>query len=210
MLTMTRRIVIRSDSDSMSPRECDNVGTMVCWHRRYTLGDEQPKVSDREWLLKLADELVGGFKTDIENVSDANIVRVLDKYVCASLPLYLYDHSGITMNTTGFACRWDSGRVGWIYVTWELARRKWTGSDDEIRAAAIACLLSEVKVYDQYISNEVYRFVVEQYDQDDGVWVEVDACGGFYGSDPRENGMLEHWDEETRAHFEQCGVVNEI
>ena len=32
------------------------------------------------------------------------------------LPLYLYDHSGITMNTTGFSCPWDSGQVGWIYA----------------------------------------------------------------------------------------------
>ena len=26
-------------------------------------------------------------------------------------PLYLYDHGGITMNTTGFSCSWDSGQV---------------------------------------------------------------------------------------------------
>ena len=29
---------------------------------------------------------------------------VEDNVVC--LPLYLYDHGGITMNTTGFACSW--------------------------------------------------------------------------------------------------------
>ena len=32
------------------------------------------------------------------------------------LPLYLYDHSGISMKTTPFSCQWDSGQVGWIYV----------------------------------------------------------------------------------------------
>ena len=30
---------------------------------------------------------------------------------------FIYDHSGITMNTTGFSCPWDSGQVGWIYCS---------------------------------------------------------------------------------------------
>lgn len=33
------------------------------------------------------------------------------------LPLYLYDHSGITMKTSGFSCPWDSGQVGFIYAS---------------------------------------------------------------------------------------------
>ena len=210
MLTITKRIVIRPDSDPLSPRDDDNVGTMVCWHRRYKLGDEQPKGSSREWLLRLADQLVGGFGTDVDDVSDEHITRVIEKHICVKLPLYLYDHSGITMNTTGFSCKWDSGQVGWIYATWEKARHEWSGSDEEIRAQAVECLLSEVKVYDQYISNEAYGFVIEQYDADTDEWNETEACWGFYGSDPRENGMLEHWDAETKAHFERHGVVNEL
>ena len=34
---------IYTDEDAANPRtEFDNVGTMVCWHRGYNLGDEQP------------------------------------------------------------------------------------------------------------------------------------------------------------------------
>lgn len=47
---------IRSGQDDSpeSPREWDNVGTMVCWHRHYKLGDEQPKEDATDYLLKLA------------------------------------------------------------------------------------------------------------------------------------------------------------
>jgi len=40
---------------------------------------------------------------------------VKDYYVI--LPVYIYDHSGITLNTVGFSDPWDSGQVGWIYAS---------------------------------------------------------------------------------------------
>jgi hypothetical protein len=33
------KIKIVFDEDIWSPRDWDNLGTMVCWHRRYKLGD---------------------------------------------------------------------------------------------------------------------------------------------------------------------------
>ena len=35
------RIRIMPDYDPSSPREWDNLGIMICSHRRYNLGDEQ-------------------------------------------------------------------------------------------------------------------------------------------------------------------------
>ena len=45
---------------------------------------------------------------------------ISEKYLM--LPLYLYDHSGLAMSTESFSGRaphaeWDSGQVGWIYVS---------------------------------------------------------------------------------------------
>ena len=34
-------ITLDYDEDAESSREWDNLFTMVCWHRRYNLGDEQ-------------------------------------------------------------------------------------------------------------------------------------------------------------------------
>ena len=49
-----------------------------------------------------------------------------------ALPLYLYDHSGITMNTSGFSCPWDSGQVGWIYCTKKRFREETGYTEDEL------------------------------------------------------------------------------
>ena len=113
------RLEVIIDTYPESPRAWDNLTTMVCSHRRYDLGDEQAKNIDEysswdEWLQGEVYDLYGGE----------------DNVVC--LPLYLYDHSGITMNTTGFACSWDSGQVGWIYATKEKLRKETGYSDKEL------------------------------------------------------------------------------
>jgi hypothetical protein len=113
------RLEIMQDSCPESPREWDNIGTMVCSHRRYDLGDEQAKniaeySSWDEWLQGEVYDLYGGE----------------DNVVC--LPLYLYDHSGITMNTTGFSCPWDSGQVGWIYATKQKFRDETGYTEEEL------------------------------------------------------------------------------
>ena len=41
------------------------------------------------------------------------------------LPVYLYDHSGITLNTSGFSCGWDSGQVGWIVAEFDKVREQY-------------------------------------------------------------------------------------
>lgn len=98
---------LSKDEDPENPREWDNIGTMVYAHGRYTLGDKQEYNSD-DVLTNIADDL--GIDTDAFNEGEMDEQEVI-------LPLYLYDHSGITMNTTGFSDRWDSGQVGFIYAS---------------------------------------------------------------------------------------------
>ena len=122
------------------------------------------------------------------------------------LPLYLYDHSGITMNTEGFSCRWDSGQVGWIVCDLKTATENFPGTtgwdspvewhDEEtitLKEATERNLKSEVKTYDQYISGEVYGFIVQEWEGCEccgrGDWNDVDSCWAFFGSDPEQNGM---------------------
>lgn len=116
------RLNICIDEIPQNPREWDNLGTMVCGHRRYNLGDEQAKNTElyNSWEEWLENEVIK------PNGSRNNVVV---------LPLYLYDHSGITMNTTGFSCPWDSGQVGWIYCTKERFRKETGYTEDELFSA---------------------------------------------------------------------------
>ena len=176
-------VEIHTDEDPPNPRkEWDNAGVMCCEHRRYDLGDggmdllfdaleadsrwdetelnlpddeEMPEPEDYQALLDLAQEWA----------EKKDFVRY------TILPLYLYDHSGITMNTTGFSCPWDSGQVGIIFMTPQ-ARCNERFTEEE----AEKYLRGEVEAYDQYLTGDVYGFIVKDKDDE-----ELDSCWGFFG-----------------------------
>lgn len=148
------KLEVFRDEYAESPRTWDNLGTMVCWHRRYSLGDKHDYEDPQEF--KESDEYKNAF---------------------VILPLYLYDHTGITMSNSDFGDRFDSGQVGYIYVTKEQAQKEYHCELDERLADFIReRLVDETRIYDQYLQGDCYAFKIM-----DEQGEEVDACGGFFG-----------------------------
>lgn len=120
----------------MNPREDDNLGLMICSHKRYNLGDKHD------------------FNFDNHNNWDEAENAIKKQYdVAVILPLYLYDHSGITMATKPFSCRWDSGQVGFIVVSKKKIRDEYKVKriSNELIKKVTKVLEAEVKGYDNYI-----------------------------------------------------------
>lgn len=151
-----------------SPRYWDNLTTMVCFHNRYDLGDMH-NYNQKDYSSW------GELREAIEN----------DHEVLAIEPLFLYDHSGLSLKTHkhGYHGDWDCGQVGWVFITEE--RRKYIGAPlDSLERQ----LLDEVEIYDKYLSGEVYGFRLYERKEvypdgkevDCAEWEEVDSCWGFY------------------------------
>ena len=143
-------IKITQDSDPENPREWDTSGIMVCSHRRYNLGDQQ--IADPiDWLEKMLKRKARGIYNQerLLELEEAFFKR----YV--ALPLYLYDHSGLSISTKPFSCPWDSGQVGYIYITHKEAKdwRDVFGYTDEQMKKL---LIEEVAEYDHYLEGDVY------------------------------------------------------
>lgn len=128
-----------------SPREWDNAGTMAIYHRHYNFGD----------------------KLEFSNTDD------LDEYLASglvyALPIYMYEHGAVTISTSPFSCAWDSGQVGYIYMTKEKAKAE--GLSDPL-----AILENEVSLMDSYLRGEVFFYRICDADGQ-----ELDSCGGFLG-----------------------------
>lgn len=114
-----------------------------------------------------------------------------------ALPLFLYDHSGITMSCSPFSCGWDSGQVGLIYVpvsTIEKSCGKNPGNPSQTwEERTVEILEGEVATYDAYLTGQIFCFIVEEgktYTAEDGDtlidWNIVDSCGGFFDEDECE------------------------
>jgi hypothetical protein len=129
---------------------------MVCFHGRYNLGDK----------TDLKPEQFSGWDELEEHLKEECKATHI-------LPLFLYEHGNITMNTSGFHCPWDSGQVGFIYATEETIKE--SGVNPE---GVDKWLQEEVKIYDQYLCGDVYGYIIEDTEGN-----HVDSCWGFYGHD---------------------------
>ncbi len=96
------------------------------------------------------------------------------------LPIYMYEHSGIALNTTGFSCNWDSGQLGFIYVTKEKVREcfKVKKVTKKILKLVEENLISEIETYSKYINGEGYYWAT--YNEDNEI---EDSCGGYYSEE---------------------------
>ena len=158
------------------------MGVMWCEHSNYQLGHDKAQ----EILLSYCFEHDSSFKRlcDSREVEKADIVKSLKKLNCVILPLYLLDHSGLSMSISAFSCPWDSGAVGLMVATPQMIRERFgiKNITKKRRAQAIASLTTQVKEYDDYLTGNVYGFEV------------VDETGnvyGFYGCNHGESGLLE-------------------
>lgn len=188
-------------------REWDNLGTMVCKHGRYDLGDN---INFKPWQASSWEEYMAEYFQDTYSVIDEfgnydtyeRDIKKIWKWIDANvvwLPLYLYDHSGITMSCGSFRCGWDSGQVGFIYCTKETILKEYGGKilTKKLKERIALYLEGEVETYDQYLTGDVYGFVLEKWNPEPGIgWEETESCWGFFGSDPKENGMLEYIPKE--------------
>lgn len=136
---------IRRDDDPLNPRdEIDHLCVMMCWHRNCVLGDRCSMQGGwpqgfrrKEFLLK---ELGPG------------VVK----------PLYLYEHSDMTISLSPFGDPFDSGQVGWIYCSYKKAEKEFGKLSKRKLDVKIAELMQrEVEEYDQYLTGDVWTGCVE-------------------------------------------------
>lgn len=173
---MPSTLRVLRDLDPMSPRDWDNLGIILTWHRRYRLGDVQPKVSPSEWLSS----------------------RMRENAVI--LPVYMYDHSGLSLSTTPFSCRWDSGQLGYIYAPRAqiLETYKVSRISKKLRKTVESALRAEVLVYHQYLQGDAWGYVFEKEGK------ETDSCWGFFGETLEETGMKDSVPAEALPLLEQA------
>ena len=150
---------------------------MVCFHGRYNLGDKHDYNHN-----------------DYDNWDEMleDIIRK-ENPICIK-PLYLYDHSGITISTSSFCDRWDSGQVGFIFIRKEDIKKEFGKKriTKELKERSEKMIECEVKEYDDYLRGDVYYMKLYENDE------EVDSFGEFYGDNFWTNGMSDNLNDDIQ------------
>lgn len=176
------KIEIEQEEYPMNPRSNDNISKMVCFHRRYNLGDNHNYKHENydSW-----DEM------------EKDIIRK-EKTACI-IRLFLYDHSGITISTTSFNDRWDSGTVGFIFITKKDLRKNFLKKrlSKKLIERCNSIIEGEVYEYDSYLRGDVYT--MSTYENNE----LIDCIGEFYGDNFWENGMSSNVSKEMITELKE-------
>lgn len=169
-------ITIEHDQYTSSPREWDNLGTMVSFHSRYTLGDKT-EFKDHTALME--------YITETQSIW---------------LSVFLMDHSGLSLSSGDFGCRWDSGQVGMIFVTREKILENYGDTTQATLDKVTSILKAEIEDYNRFLSGDIFTYTVTRGNTcktcEHTETEHVDGCGGFYGMEDAIDAAKESIDAE--------------
>ena len=208
------RLVIEQDEFPEDPRSWDNLETMLCCHREYHLGDCNSNKETEEQLAEICRKY-GKSDEEIDEMTFAEEVQfILDQDDVCGLPLWLYDHSGISISTDR-VCPWDSSLVGLIFVEKDFfIEHTCITNEENWKKEAKGMLEDKIEVYNYFLQGNVYMWtlyepVVVIRQSMDGKELSrkideegkiVDSMSGFY--DPTLEDVEEYFDFEI-AEIEQ-------
>lgn len=206
-------LTVETDDYPEDPREWDNLCTMVCWHRRYRLGDKHDFDNMWYFLQDLCEHLLN---IDCEDMNEEEMFqKLVDSNKILIKPINMYEHSGITVSTSNgypYNDRWDAGCVGFIYVTKDRVFKECGNiTEENWEDCADKHIEGEMETYDNYLQGNVYWFrltkkvikqdkcphcgeVIREYEDEE----EIDNCGGFYGDCIEENGILDNINNDIK------------
>jgi hypothetical protein len=156
-----------------SPGEFSNMAHMVCFHRRMMLGDADHGINPDSFT----------------SWSELEQYLINERGAYLICPLSIYDHSGVTIFIGCPSDPWDSGQVGFVYVTKDDILHEYGEVTPETERLARRVIEGEVETYDRYLRGEVYGYEIFE----NGKF--YDSCWGFY-CEPKEI-PAEIWNEGT-------------
>jgi len=207
-------IEIDFDPQPQDPLEYEDGVTLVCSHRRYNLGTEQfpshlvnANSNFEDLFYSYIQE-----KYDLEDATEEEVDKFIKDNIYY-LPLYLYDHSGITMNTTGFCSGWDSGQVGYIYMDTDDIKN-WYQVDKVTKEEidkAYSAMESIVKSYDRYLTGQIFGYIIRDADDTviESIWgyeYEKDAIADAKRTIDGDIDAARHKKQEKLKKYIKSGV----
>ena len=170
------------DPDADSPREWDNLGTiLISPDKSHWIASPDDIVDTSIRLGKNPHEHWENLRREQLNLKKSDIA--------IAYPITKYEHGSISLSL-GYKQGWDYGVVGFVYITKETLRKEY--GVKRITKSIIECaenrLQDELDTLTRWLNGDCYGWQIKEYALDDGGldWEEVDTldnCWGYFDQD---------------------------
>ncbi len=137
------KLSIAIDYNPIDPREWDNYTKIYCEHKSYTFPQE----------ISIDNEYCNSWDDVIDEIQNQEKDIILIK------PIYMLDHSGISVDLRDYNDKWDSGQIGFIWTTKKLMKK--AGLKPTV-SEADKLIKQEFKSWKKYIEGEIYSYCIEK------------------------------------------------
>ena len=188
------QLEVCKDENPENPRDWDNLGTMVCIHKRYDI----PCEITIDFSLFDCWEAIQAY---LEEEHDA----------CIVLPIYMIDHGFACIATTPFSNPFDSGQIGFIFVSKKTLDKEYPDLFNlEASTKAKACMVSEVETYNDYLINNIWQYEIRQFDKCEycGTVLEevIESSNGYYGDEGIKDMISDISNEELKEELKRRSI----
>lgn len=176
-----RILEIYLDEYAENPRDWNNLGTIVYYHKDYILGDQKMSYEDMEYYIKTQ---------------------------FLAIPIYAYEHGQISIKaipgnnpTYPFNDRWDSYFVGFICMSKAKIIQEYGSLDD--LTPIVQNLINEVQTFNDYLNGNCYRYEIKEphkCDLGENHYELIDSCSGFIGD---YEDILKEWNENKWTEIKE-------
>ncbi len=152
-------IRVYSDDSPPNPREGDDMATFVMFHKNHDLGDSK----DHTWKVE-----------DYSGWAEMQVA--LEKNYRLVVPVYMYDHGGVSLARSPFSCPWDSGQVGFVGASADAIRGVYGVKrlTRNVMEKARRYIEGAVESYSKYVNGEYVCVSIQDPGGEEG-----ELLGGF-------------------------------
>jgi len=235
-MAIERRVRIVQDTFADNPREAYGclAGRMICWHRRYRIGDKHDYDPDT-FMLELVYEHDSDVADEIDRLEHEVSNKLWDRAEKEGCEGWVekdnYVEEWVRPKINGLIER--TIREGYVVLpvfmyehsgivlstgpfgsSWDSGQIGWIVCDKKTidrefngdRAIAEKSLRDEVKTYSAYVSGDVWGLIAETRDPDESdEWEDCDSCFGFYGYDDAVTSIASTFGPD----FKDCEIGND-
>jgi len=147
------------DTDATNPLDIENGFKLISFDKKQNYGHKHNYNTSYELFYDLLNQV--GINESLNKLTHKQLMNILKSHYYIK-PVYILDHSGVKLSLNPFNDKFDSGLLGYCYITKEEAKSLFKTSTMTLTKEIMSNYINEfIQDYNYYINGECYIFSID-------------------------------------------------